>query len=373
MLSVCHSWVDQENPQITFTSCECGHVSKKTELVFRPSLLDGSRYTWLLKLSVLNSVDPQHTCAVCHNCLGSTWPDVLEPDTVSRAPLCFSCFSSESVCTLVTLQELCLLPWTRITNPAPAGQYFQFLLFSGVVCVVSNFRCHKPSCVTPLCLFWPDFISFFCTHPFFFISLSSGNQLFGRRAVNWEVALMPFYKVLGIDNLAPVPLRILHKLPICSTETGSCSFHAAANTVCVETYESSREMCMGRWTKSTFLLLKQLPLIFRISLYQNGRAVIVVKVSPSLVWLSSHNLPVLSLCSRISCFQPTCSVMWLYPTVSRKMVMIVKYLALNAGRYFLRAVKRPKRELADTHCVNNICVNLVMAFQCWAHNVFHNN
>lgn len=59
-------------------------------------------------------------------------------------------------------------------------------LFSGAVYVVSNFRCSKPSCVTPLCLFWPWLHQSDCTDSFAFISLWSVNQILCGNAANCE-------------------------------------------------------------------------------------------------------------------------------------------------------------------------------------------
>lgn len=135
--------------------------------LFQPSALDGNRSAWLvLELTSWIIVGSQlHSNTWFTH---SVWLDVEEPETVICVPCC-SCFLSfllmlENTSTSLALQEILSSLSHHPTrkrggqkNPNPVVPLSVCAV--GAVCVVSNFRCCKPLCVTPLCLFGLDYIS----------------------------------------------------------------------------------------------------------------------------------------------------------------------------------------------------------------------
>lgn len=135
--------------------------------LFQPSALDGNRSAWLvLELTSWIIVSSQLHSSTWFT--HSVWLDVEEPESsvylavhVSRAfswclktPALRLLYKKFSHLSLITQQER----WgggTKKTWPSSST----FHLCCGAVCVVSNFRCCKPLCVTPLCLFGLDYIS----------------------------------------------------------------------------------------------------------------------------------------------------------------------------------------------------------------------
>lgn len=106
----------------------------------------------------------------------SVWLDVQEPETVicvylvahaSRASHDAWKHQHFSGCIGNSALSGSVIPQQEKRTPLQLASSSSFSLFPGAVYVVSNFRCCKPPCVTPLCPFWPWLHQSGCTYLFF--------------------------------------------------------------------------------------------------------------------------------------------------------------------------------------------------------------